>query len=63
MRARWLRFGMMLGLSLGVVGLALAIGMTRGEAPGAVVQATPTPTASATATPAATPTPSGPSGQ
>ena len=44
MRARWLRFGAMLGLSLGVVGLALAIGMTRGDAPGAGAQTTATPT-------------------
>lgn len=43
MRARWLRFGLTLGVSLGVVGLALAIGMTRGDAPGADAQgATPT---------------------
>ncbi len=38
MRARWLRFGLMLGLALGVVGLALAAGMSRGDAPGAGAQ-------------------------
>ncbi len=44
MRARWLRFGLTLGVSLGVVGLALAIGMTRGNAPGVGAQGTtPTP--------------------
>ncbi len=48
MRARWLRFGLTLGVSLGVVGLALAIGMTRGNAPGAGAQSAATPTTAAT---------------
>ena len=55
MRTRWLRFGVMLGVSLGVVGLALGLGMTRGEAPGAGTQSTATPTTSATTATTATP--------
>ena len=52
MRARWLRFGVMLVASLGVVGLALALGMTRGDAPGATAQtATTTPTTATATTP------------